>query len=72
MKLIVHQSIFINSIKIGGLTNSSIFQIGSAGIIKSMSNLYNTGQFTGPERELTPNELPVIILPSPNNKERNI
>ncbi|MGD9676899.1 MAG: spore germination protein GerPE [Vulcanibacillus sp.] len=65
MKLIVHQSIFINSIRVGGLSNSSVFQIGSAGIIKSNSNLYNTGQFTVPAEKPESNELPVIILPSP-------
>ncbi len=69
MKLIVHQSIFINSIKIGGITQSSIFQIGSAGIIKSMTNLHNTGGFTGPVREPDYNEFPTIVLPSPNNIE---
>lgn len=69
MKLIVHQSIFINSIKIGGITQSSIFQIGSAGIIKSMTNLHNTGGFTGPAREPEANDLPVIVLPSPENIE---
>jgi spore germination protein PB len=44
----INQSIVIHQVKIGGLTNSSVFQIGSAGVIKSLSNLYNTGGFTGP------------------------
>ncbi|WP_078381483.1 spore germination protein GerPB [Sutcliffiella halmapala] len=44
----IHQNIVIHQIKIGGVTNSSVFQIGSAGVIKSLSNLYNTGDFSGP------------------------
>lgn len=48
MNLYVQQSISIQFLKIGGITNSSILQIGSAGIIKPVSNLYNTGGFTEP------------------------
>ncbi|QFT88315.1 putative spore germination protein GerPB [Bacillus sp. THAF10] len=44
----INQSIVIHQVKIGGISNSSVFQIGSAGMIKSLSNLYNTGDFTGP------------------------
>ena len=44
----IHQNITIHQIKIGGVSNSSIFQIGSAGVIKSLSNLYNTGGFVEP------------------------
>ncbi|MEH7114207.1 spore germination protein GerPB [Neobacillus niacini] len=38
----------MNFIKINGITNSSVLQIGSAGIIKPASYLYNTGGFTQP------------------------
>ncbi|MCM3616923.1 spore germination protein GerPB [Sutcliffiella horikoshii] len=44
----VNQNIVIHHLKIGGITNSSVFQIGSAGVIKSLSNLYNTGGFVEP------------------------
>ncbi|WP_404432024.1 spore germination protein GerPB [Sutcliffiella horikoshii] len=44
----INQSIVIHHLKIGGISNSSVFQIGSAGVIKSLSNLYNTGNFVGP------------------------
>ncbi|WP_066295018.1 spore germination protein GerPB [Bacillus sp. FJAT-29937] len=47
MNFYINQSIQINFIKIGGITNSSVLQIGSAGIIKPTSYLYNTGGFTG-------------------------
>ncbi|WNS76820.1 spore germination protein GerPB [Bacillus sp. DTU_2020_1000418_1_SI_GHA_SEK_038] len=48
MNFYINQSIQINFIKIGGITNSSVLQIGSAGIIKPASYLSNTGGFTGP------------------------
>ncbi|WP_102347407.1 spore germination protein GerPB [Bacillus sp. Marseille-P3661] len=48
MNFYVNQTINIHYLKIGGITNSSVLQIGSAGIIKPLSNLYNTGGFTGP------------------------
>lgn len=48
MNFYIQQSIQINFIKIGGISNSSVLQIGSAGIIKPASHLYNTGGFTEP------------------------
>jgi spore germination protein PB len=51
MNFYIQQSIQINFIKIGSVTNSSVLQIGSAGIIKPASYLYNTGGFTGPAPE---------------------
>ena len=48
MNIYVQQSISIQFLKIDGISNSSVLQIGSAGIIKPVSNLYNTGGFTGP------------------------
>lgn len=48
MDFYVNQSIIIQYIKIGGISNSSVFQIGSAGIIKPHSYLSNTGAFTKP------------------------
>ncbi len=51
MNLTVHQNIVIHQIKIDSIANSSVFQIGSAGVIKTLSNLYNTGGFTGPAPE---------------------
>lgn len=51
MNFYIQQTIQIHFIKIEGITNSSVFQIGSAGIIKPASYLYNTGGFTGPAPE---------------------
>lgn len=48
MNFYIQQSIQIQSIKIGSLANSCVFQIGSSGIIKPASYLYNTGGFIGP------------------------
>jgi spore germination protein PB len=47
MNLIVHQSIVIHQLRVDSVANSSVLQIGSAGMIKGLSNLYNTGGFTG-------------------------
>ncbi|WP_127586087.1 spore germination protein GerPB [Paenibacillus koleovorans] len=69
MNLIVNQTIMIQQLKVGGITNSSILQIGCAGIIKSRSNLYNTGQFTGPAPETAQQGsgpgTPFVPLPNP-------
>lgn len=48
MNFFVHQNIVIHNLKIDGISNSSVLQIGSAGIIKPLSNLFNTGGFTAP------------------------
>ena len=47
MNFFINQNITIHTIKIDSLSNSSVFQIGSAGIIKPVSNLFNTGGFSG-------------------------
>lgn len=44
----VQQSIHIHLIKIGGITNSSVLQIGTAGVITPASYLFNTAGVTGP------------------------
>jgi spore germination protein PB len=49
----IQQTIQINMIKIGSVNNSSVLQIGSAGIIKPYSTLANTGGFTAPAPKLT-------------------
>jgi spore germination protein PB len=48
MNLVVHQSIVIHQLRVDTVQNSSVLQIGSAGIIKNLSQLYNTGGFTAP------------------------
>ncbi len=51
MNFYIQQSININQLRIDGITNSSVLQIGSAGMIKPVSYLYNTGGFTAPAPE---------------------
>ncbi|WP_018662415.1 spore germination protein GerPB [Heyndrickxia acidiproducens] len=58
MNIYVQQSIQIRMIKIGGISNSSVFQIGTSGIIKPASYLYNTGNFTEPAPTAEPSEQP--------------
>ncbi|MGZ0049958.1 spore germination protein GerPB [Brevibacillus gelatini] len=48
MNFFVHQNIVIHHLRIDGITNSSVCQIGSAGVIKPLSQMYNTGGFTEP------------------------
>lgn len=68
MNLYIQQSIHIHLLKIGGITNSSVLQIGSAGIIKPAAHLYNTGGFTQPApttlKQQFPAENPLILAPS--------
>ncbi|KEQ27297.1 spore germination protein GerPB [Paenibacillus tyrfis] len=71
MQLIIHQSIVIQNFKIGAVSNSSVLQIGTAGTIRALANLYNTGGFTGPAPQLAlpatapPTTQGVIEQPSP-------
>ncbi|WP_210364629.1 spore germination protein GerPB [Bacillus sp. REN3] len=58
MNFYIQQSIHINLLKIGGVTNSSVLQIGSAGIIKPSSHLFNTGGFTEPAPEAQAGGIP--------------
>lgn len=60
MNFYVKQNIHINMIKITSVANSSILQIGSAGIIKPVTNLSNTGGFTAPAPELQKKANPTI------------
>jgi spore germination protein PB len=46
MNFYINQSICINYLRVEAVSNSSVLQIGSAGMIKPLSNLYNTGGFT--------------------------
>jgi len=50
----VNQTITINQLRVDAVTNSSVLQIGSAGSIQSLSQLYNSGGFTGPAPPLAP------------------
>ncbi|QOR67497.1 spore germination protein GerPB [Cytobacillus suaedae] len=52
MNFYINQSICINYLRVGSVANSSVLQIGSAGIIKPLSNLYNTGGYTQPAPEI--------------------
>lgn len=49
MNFYINQTIQINYLRLESISNSSILQIGSAGSIKSLSNLYNTGIYVEPK-----------------------
>ncbi|RXT06286.1 spore germination protein GerPB [Ammoniphilus sp. CFH 90114] len=65
MNLFVSQNIVIHRLEVGGVTNSSVFQIGSAGIIKPLSNLYNTGGYTEAAPEAAPLDTPPQVFTPP-------
>ncbi len=64
MNFYINQTIQINNLRVDSVSNSSVLQIGSAGMIRSLSNLYNTGGFTGPAPEAVPLQ-PEEEFPSP-------
>ncbi|MDX8361334.1 MULTISPECIES: spore germination protein GerPB [Bacillaceae] len=51
MNFYINQSIIIHQLRVDGVSNSSVLQIGSAGSINALSNLYNTGAYTEPAPE---------------------
>ncbi|MGG4143126.1 spore germination protein GerPB [Paenibacillus algorifonticola] len=65
MNWTVHQTITIHQLRVDNVSNSSVLQIGSAGSIRSLSQLYNTGGFTGPAAQLG-GENPLSFVPLPN------
>ncbi|WP_077617225.1 spore germination protein GerPB [Bacillus sinesaloumensis] len=71
MNFYINQSICIQNLRVGSISNSSVFQIGSAGLIKPSSHLYNTGEFTEPAPQIgegtSPIEAPAVPLSSPTS-----
>lgn len=66
MSLTVHQQITIQQLRVDNVTNSSVLQVGAAGSVRSLSQLYNTGGFTGPAPQLGEgNPLSFVPLPNP-------
>lgn len=71
MHLVVHQHIVIHQLRVDAVSNSSVLQIGTSGMIRPLSNLFNTGGFTGPAPPLAaPGQAadtgPLVPLPSPS------
>ncbi|WP_091498324.1 spore germination protein GerPB [Amphibacillus marinus] len=63
--MFIQQSIIIYQIKIGSISNASVFQIGTTGSFQTYASLNNTGQFTEvldkPEFDA-----PIVPLSQPN------
>lgn len=67
MNWTIHQYITIHALRVDSVSNSSVLQVGSAGAIRSLSQMYNTGGFTGPAPDLTEdNPLSFVPLPRPD------
>ncbi|MFT4414884.1 spore germination protein GerPB [Fredinandcohnia humi] len=71
MNFYINQTICIQTLRVGSVSNSSVLQIGSAGLIKPSSHLYNTGGFTEPAPEISDTsstlESPAVPLTSPTS-----
>ncbi|NOU97364.1 spore gernimation protein KA [Paenibacillus sp. LMG 31456] len=67
MNFFIHQNINIHTIKVEGISNSSVLQIGSAGIIKPVSQLYNTGGFKEAAPSVGASVIPFIPLSEPRS-----
>lgn len=66
MNWTVHQHITIHQLRVDTVSNSAVLQVGSAGSIRSLAQLYNTGGFTGPAAQLSEgNTLSFVPLPNP-------
>lgn len=59
MNFYITQTIQINTIRIEAITNSSVLQIGSAGIIKPVTKVQNSGNFVGPAPQVGKKLAPV-------------
>lgn len=66
----VTQTITINQLRVEAVTNSSVLQIGAAGSIQGLSQLYNSGGFTQPAPSIDEagealSSLSLVPLPNP-------
>jgi len=66
----VTQTITIGQLRVEAVSNSSVLQIGCAGSIQSLSQMYNTGGFTEPAPEIAEvgeslSSLSLVPLPNP-------
>lgn len=68
----VQQTITIYHLRVDGIANSSVLQIGTAGLIKPFSNLYNTGGFTGPAPKAGEPNIPIVPFPPPDLGQRSV
>lgn len=59
----IYQQISIGQLRVDAVSNSSVLQIGSAGTVQSLSQLYNSGGFNEPVADLTEEELPNAVAP---------
>jgi spore germination protein PB len=68
MNFYINQTICINYLRVEAVSNSSVLQIGSAGIIKPLSNLYNTGGYTEPAPQIE-TETPTGVVTEEEEEE---
>lgn len=61
MRLCIQQSIVIHQLRVEVVSNSSILQIGTAGSVKSLSQLFNTGGYTDSIPKVVETEEPLNL-----------
>lgn len=67
MNLIVRQQIVIHQLRVENITNSSVLQIGSAGMIRSLADVKGAANHPGNAGALnvSPPVQPLVPLPAP-------
>ncbi|SEM74546.1 spore germination protein GerPB [Paenibacillus sp. OV219] len=65
MNITVHQTITIHQLRVDSVANSSVLQVGTAGSISSLSQLYNSGGFAEAAPQVEENPLNFVPLPNP-------
>ncbi|SFF01299.1 spore germination protein PB [Paenibacillus catalpae] len=65
MNWTIYQTITIQQLRVNSVSNSAVLQVGSAGSIRSLSQMYNSGGFTGPAPQLG-EESPLSLVPLPD------
>ncbi|MCP8615544.1 spore germination protein GerPB [Salirhabdus salicampi] len=70
MNYTIYQNISIQFLKVNSVTNSSVLQIGSSGSIQSLSQLYNTGDYTELAEPAEPMDYqPMVPLAPPTQSQ---
>ncbi|MFC7680245.1 spore germination protein GerPB [Paenibacillus sp. GCM10028914] len=68
MSLTVYQCITVQQLKIGTVSNSSVLQIGTSGLIKAMSHVYEsreTKEQSADNQQEEETKPPMVPLPEP-------
>ncbi|WP_373457791.1 spore germination protein GerPB [Paenibacillus wynnii] len=66
LNISVYQCISVQNLKIGSISNSSVFQMGTSGKINALSHNYESNDTRSPPaRSTTIKDAPLVPLPAP-------